>query len=159
MPRLILVALAATALAQPASALSCLRPSVEASFAEASASEASYVLALGRVTLRPGEAIPGTGDDPNDRQGYAVQARFDGMLASPTGFDEAASFPLTVRVDCAGPWCGGVPQAERLLLFVERRDGENLLVEGPCPFWALDASPEVVARAEACIRGEACAVE
>lgn len=156
MTRLALAALLAATIAQPASALSCLRPSVQASFAQASAAEAQYVLAVGRVSLLPGETIPTTGDDPNDRQGYTVRARFDGHLASATGFDENASFPLSVQVDCAGAWCGGVPVAERLLLFVERREGQNVLVEGPCPFWALQASPEVVAQAEACLRGEAC---
>ena len=159
MTRFALAALLATALAGPADALSCLRPSVAQTFTEASAAEAQYVLAVGRVSLMPGETIPSTGDDPNDRRGYAVEARFDGVLASPTGFDDDAAFPLTVEVECAGAWCGAVPLAERVLAFVERRGDRNVLVEGPCPFWALRATPEVVAQAEACLRGEACAAE
>ena len=156
MTRPLTALLLAAGLAQPASALSCLRPSVPQTFAVASASEASYVLAVGRIALMPGEAIPSTGDDPNAREGYTVRARLDGHLASPTGFDAPASFPLDVQVDCAGAWCGGVPLAERMLVFVERREDANVLVEGPCPFWAFKASPEVVAEAEACLRGEAC---
>lgn len=159
MTRLLLATLLGAALASPASALSCLRPSVAATFAQADAAEKEYVLAVGRISVLPEEAIPTPGGDPNERQGYTVRARFDGELASPTGFDEAASFPLTVEVECAGPWCGGVPLAERMLVFVERRADENVLVEGPCPFWALQATPEVVAQAEACLRGEACTPE
>lgn len=159
MIRIALAALLSTALAGQASALSCLRASVPQTFAEAASAQAQYVLAVGRISLLPGQAIPSTGDDPNARQGYAVEARFDGKLASPTGFDADASFPLTVEVHCAGAWCGGVPVAERMLIFVERRDGTNVLVEGPCRFWALGATPETVAQAEACLRGEACAAQ
>lgn len=157
MHRLLLATLLSTALAGQASALSCLRPSVQQTFAEASASAAQYVLAVGRVSLLPGETIPSTGEDPNERKGYAVKARFDGKLASATGFDADASFPLTVQVECAGPWCGGMPVVDRMLVFVERRDGENVLVEGPCPFWTFDAAPDVVTQAESCLRGEDCA--
>lgn len=159
MTRLALAALLSVSLAHPAAALSCLRPSVQATFAAASEAEAQYVLAVGRITLLPGETIPSTGEDPNARKGYTVRAQLVGELASATGFDEPASFPLDVQVDCAGAWCGGVPVVERMLVFVERRDGRNLLVEGPCPLWALRATPEVVAQAEACLRGEACEPE
>ncbi len=156
MPRLIATAaLLSAALAGQAQALSCLRPSVQASFAEADSSEAQYVLAVGRVQLLPGETIPDVGDDPNDREGYSVRARFDGQLAAADGFTEDASFPLTVEVGCAGPWCGGVP-LERVLVFIERRDDANVLVEGPCPMFVLDATPEVLEGALSCLRGEDC---
>lgn len=160
MTRVILAALLSTALAGQASALSCLRPSVQATFAQANASASKYVLAVGRVSLAPGTTLPSTGDDPNARTGYSVDARFDGDLASATGFDEKATFPLTVEVTCTGPWCGGVPQqAERMLLFVERRDDANVLVEGPCPFFALAATPEALAAALSCVKGGTCEVE
>ncbi len=159
MSRILLAAFLSAAVAGQAHALSCLRPTVAATFAEASASEATYVLAVGRVSLMPGETVPSTGDDPNDRRGYEVAARFDGQLASPTGFDADAAFPLTVRVECAGAWCGGVPVAQRMLVFVERGEDVNVLVEGPCPFWTFAATPEIVAQARACLAGEVCAAE
>lgn len=155
MTRLAIAVLLSTALAGQAQALSCLRPSVQSSFAQASEAEAQYMLAVGRLQLLPDEKIPAVGDDPNDRKGYSVQTRFDGRLAAADGFTEEASFPLTVEVGCAGAWCGGVP-LDRMLIFVERREGANVLVEGPCPQFALTATPEVVEGALACLRGAAC---
>ena len=155
MSRLILAALLSTALAGQANALSCLRPSVQSSFRTADASEAAYVLAIGRVQPLPGEEIAPADDTPNDRKGYSVRTRFDGRIADAAGFETEASFPLTVEVECAGPWCGGVP-LDRNILFVERRGEEIVLVEGPCPLFALDATPEAEAAALSCLRGEAC---
>jgi len=145
-------ALMSTAIAGEASALSCIAPTVQGSFKQANESEAQYVMAVGRIQLLPGETVPSTGDDPNNRQGYSVKTRFDGKLASATGFDQDASFPLTVEVGCIGAWCGGVP-LDRMLVFVERRDSENVLVEGPCPLFALKATPAVITDAEACLTG------
>ena len=138
-----------------AQALSCQRPSVQATFRQANEAEVQYVMAVGRLQLLPGEKVPGTGDDPNARQGYSVETRFDGKLAAADGFTEDASFPVRVEVGCAGPWCGGVP-LDRVLVFIERREGANVLVEGPCPWFALDATPAVIEGAMSCIRGEAC---
>lgn len=153
---IILATLVSAALAGEAAALSCLRPTVQSSFRAADAAEARYVMAVGRLRLLPGETIPRTGEgDPNRRQGYTVAARFDGKLADAGGFSTDASFPVTVRVECAAAWCGGVP-LDRMLFFIERREGENLLVEGPCPRFALPATPETIAGAAACLAGEAC---
>ncbi|WP_299838597.1 hypothetical protein [uncultured Jannaschia sp.] len=155
MTRLILAALLSTALAGQASALSCLRPSVQSSFQAADTSEADYVLAIGRVQPLPGEEIAPADDTPNDRKGYSARTRFDGEIAGADGFDTTVSFPLTVEVECAGHWCGGVP-LDRNIMFVERRGEENVLIEGPCPRFALDATPEAEADVLACLRGEAC---
>ncbi|WP_299817894.1 hypothetical protein [uncultured Jannaschia sp.] len=155
MTRLILAALLSTVIAAPASALSCLRPSVQASFQAAEASDADYVLVIGRIQPLPGEEIAPADDTPNDREGYAVRARFEGEVAGADGFGTQASFPLMVEVECAGPWCGGVP-LDRNILFVERRGDENVLVEGPCPRFALDATPEAEAAVLSCLRGEDC---
>lgn len=149
------------ALADPAQALSCLRPTVQASFAAADAAEADYVLAVGRLALFPGVRLPPPVEEGEAPVPYALRAVFEGHLATLDGFTDPARFDLMVEVDCEGPWCGAVPLGdEDLLLFVERRPvgGEvaNVLVEGPCPRWALTATPEVVEGAVACLRGEGC---
>lgn len=145
----------ATAIATQASALSCLQPSVQNSFTAANEAEEQYVMAVGRLTPLPGQSIPEQPEDPNQRQGYTLETRFDGNLASLTGFDQPAAFPVTLEVTCAGPWCGGLP-LDDTLYFIERRDGTNVVVEGPCPHFALTATTEVVEGAMACLRGEDC---
>ncbi|MGB3555192.1 MAG: hypothetical protein WBA25_11195 [Jannaschia sp.] len=156
MTRTILAALLATALAGPAAALSCLAPSVEGSFRAADESDAQYAMAVGTLTPLPGEAIPAPSPDPNQREGYVLQTRFEGNLATLDGFDRPATFDVAVEVECAGAWCGGVPVGAKLL-FLERREDGNVLVEGPCPRFALAATPENMSGAVACVRGEACA--
>ncbi|MFO6465250.1 hypothetical protein ACK8OR_12720 [Jannaschia sp. KMU-145] len=155
MIRTALLAALTLAVAQPAMALSCLRPTVQSSFQHADQSEAQYTLAVGRIRVLPGQTIPEQPDDPNQRQGYELQARFQGQLASATGFDTPADFPVTLKVECVAAWCGGVP-LDRVLAFVERTEDGNLITEGPCPRDLLQASPEALKQAMACIRGEPC---
>ena len=156
MIRILLTTFLSFALAGQAQALSCMAPSFASSFKTANEADASYVLVLGQLEPLPGETIPeDQGVGPNDREGYSVQVRFEGKMATPTGFDHDVSFPLTVEVTCAGPWCGGVPR-DRIIAFVERRGEENILVEGPCPRFALSANPERVAAAESCVTDGIC---
>ncbi|TFL18384.1 hypothetical protein [Jannaschia formosa] len=149
--RTILAALMAATLAQPAAALSCLQPSVASSFGHAQESPLTYVLATGRMTPLPGTARP----VPRESlQVSSVQrARLDGHLASLSGFDRPISVPVQVETYCAGPWCGGVPEGE-VLLFLEKRGDTYVLLEGPCPQFALTATPEALDEALACLRGE-----
>lgn len=142
-------------MAGQAVALSCAAPTVEASFAAADAADAQYALAVGKITLLPGWGIPERDANDPEPKGYIVKARFDGNLASTTGFDSQAAFPLTVEVICVTNVCGAVPQ-EEVLVFVERREGENVLVEGPCPRFALPATPEIQAEAIACVTEGGC---
>ena len=155
--RLLAVPAALAALAQPAAALSCLAPSVATSFAAANAAEAEYVMAVGRFALLPGEAVPEQPDDPNARQGYSVQTRFQGRTATNAGFTEEVTGDVTVEVGCAGPWCGAVPLG-RVLVFLERRGDALVLTEGPCPRFALDATAAREDEAIACATG-GCATE
>lgn len=155
MKRTILATVLSLGTAGQAVALSCAPVSVASSFEAASTSEAIYAVAVGRVRVLPGQTLPGTGDDPDNRKGYSVEARFDGKLAAADGFTQDAAFPVTVQVDCAGAWCGGIP-VNRTLAFIERREEGNFLVSGPCTLFAMDATPVRVAEAEACLAGGPC---
>ncbi|SDY34747.1 hypothetical protein SAMN05444004_101202 [Jannaschia faecimaris] len=154
MKRAILASFLSTCIAGQAAALSCTPASVAASFQAASAAEEEYVLAVGRVQVLPGQTLPEPAD-PNNRPGYSVEAQFSGRLAAEDGFTQDAVFPVTVQVDCSGPWCGGVPIG-RVLAFIERRESENVLVSSPCPVFMLTATPEFLAQAETCLAGGPC---
>jgi hypothetical protein len=147
-----LAALAWVTLASPAAALSCLRPAVAQTYAQADADPRVYVLALGSLTPRPGEAPPEQPTDPNDRRGYALETEFTGRLATRGGFDRAARLPVRVEVGCAGPWCGDAPRGD-VLMFLERRATTYVLDAGPCPWFAFEPTDEAKAQALACLRG------
>ncbi|CTQ49301.1 hypothetical protein [Jannaschia donghaensis] len=155
MNRFAIAAVLSTCVAGQAAALSCLPTSVAATFQLASEAEAEYVVAVGRFQPLPNQSLPGTGDDPNDKKGYSLKGRFGGRLGGPDGFTQEAVFPVTVEVRCDGPWCGGVP-LDRVVAFIERREGENILVANPCSVFSLSATPQVVDQAEVCLAGGPC---
>jgi hypothetical protein len=120
--------------AGPAAALSCLRPDVGTSFEMADARPESFVIGLGSLS-RTGQNVrngPAT-NDPNDLVGYSFPARFEGHLATSSGFNAARSLDVTVEVNCSGAWCGGESLDEHGLYFL-RRDGESdyALEADPC---------------------------
>ncbi|PWJ22190.1 hypothetical protein [Jannaschia seohaensis] len=139
------------ALAQPATALTCAPPSVASSFAIAQDSPLTYVLAAGRLTPLGGTATP-VPRDPPLRVHEVRLARLDGHLASRSGFDRPVSLEIAVELICAGPWCADLPEGE-LLLFLERHGDDYVLLEGPCPRFALTSTPETRAEALACLTG------
>lgn len=151
----VLAALAYVTLASPAAALSCLRPTVPSSFALAQQSPLTYVMAVGRLTPVPGHAEPVRRDPPMAIE-ETVRAEFQGRLATLSGFDRPVTLPVSVELVCAGPWCASVPRDE-VLLFLEKRGDAYTLLEGPCPRFALAASPEAEAAALSCLRGGRCA--
>ncbi|MEM7641102.1 MAG: hypothetical protein AAF366_01075 [Pseudomonadota bacterium] len=142
------------AIAQPAAALSCQRPSIAGTFNALNAAEETYIMVRGTVASLPGEQSEPEGE-LNERQSYVVQAQFTGDMATASGFDRPLDIPLTVEVGCAGPWCGGVPEGE-VIAFLEQRNGRYVLAAGPCPFSALTASEEAQVQAMSCLRAEAC---
>ena len=154
-PRILLAALLSTALAGQAAALSCARPSVADSFALAVDAESQYVIAVGRIGIPEGTELPEPGGTPEERTGYAVDAVFQGELASTGGFDQPVQFPITVEIGCAGAWCGAFPR-EPVLAFIERRGDAFFLAEGPCPRFTLNATEEVVDAALSCVTGGPC---
>ena len=146
----LVAALIAAGTAERADALSCLRPSVESSFAAAQASSQIYAMAVGRLAVPPGAARPEL-VNPDEPEGVELPARFSGRMATLGGFDRAIDLAVTASVECAGPWCGGVPEGEVLAFVEQTPDGWRLQL-GPCPQWALDVEPDTEARALRCLR-------
>ena len=141
---------------QPAHALSCLRPDIAQTFADLDAAPETYVMARGTITLDDGEVVrPGYVEDAED---YDLAARFQGHVLTPDGPGEAVDSHLTVEVRCAGPWCGAPPE-DASVLFLETRDGALYFTANACPGNAFAATPEIEARATACLRGEGCEPE
>ncbi|KIT16345.1 hypothetical protein [Jannaschia aquimarina] len=137
-------------------ALSCLRPSVESSFAAAQASSSIYEMAVGTFIVAPGEALPpAVTDDPN-REPSRIAARFEGRFATLEGFEQERQVPVTLELGCTGPWCATVPTGQ-VLVFLERADDGYVLSEGACPRLMFAANPEKERQAMACLTDpEAC---
>ncbi len=124
--------------AGPASALSCIFPTVEQVYGSAAGSLDSYVIAAGSLDVtgqsRPPEGAVALNGDTNNMQGYTQPARFDGMRFTSSGFNEPWSQDLLVEVSCVAAWCGQAERVEDGLFFIRQNaDGTYALEVGACP--------------------------
>lgn len=119
------IALTIALAADPAAALSCLRPDLDRSFGWADERPEPFVLALGSL-VRTGPDTPDgpASDNPQGRVSYSFPARFDGRLATAEGFTVERSFDMMVEVQCQSVWCGGHGLSDHGLYFF-RQDGED----------------------------------
>ena len=154
---MIRLALILTVLAQPAAALSCMRPDIARTYAELDAAPESYALARGTLTLDPEQVVRPTLNE-HAPEPYTLSATFQGHLPTAVGFNKPLTVPVTVEVGCAGPWCGAPPDGASIL-FLEQRGDAVVLKAGACPFYAFAADAGTEAKALACLRGEGCRPE
>ncbi|MBM2575881.1 hypothetical protein JQC91_06160 [Jannaschia sp. Os4] len=139
--------------AQPAHALSCLRPEPARTFAEADASPAGYRIARGTLAPPEGWTAPAS-EDPGapDRRGYAVEATGALRFATRDGWSAPRPVRVTIEVGCVAHWCGAPPAGEAVL-FLRDAGGTLVLDEAACPMWSFPATPEVLAELRRCVRG------
>lgn len=147
--------LAAHAVAGPALALSCMRPDPASDFVGADASEDIWIIAEGVLSFDTA-LLP-----PRDR-GVApsadidIPARFSGQSLSGGGFDRPFDATITLRLTCAGPWCGQAAPGQ-MIAFLKRTPEGHVLIADPCRTRVYpDASDAVRDQLVRCIRGETC---
>ncbi|MBF9044580.1 hypothetical protein HKCCE4037_14645 [Rhodobacterales bacterium HKCCE4037] len=123
--------------AGPASALSCLAPSVAGAYQNAADSPADYVIGVGGLSLtgpsNPPEGAVAQGGDINQMVGYTQPAQFDGELFTGQAFDSARVLPVTVNVTCVSAWCGAANAVDYGLFFFRVENGNYILDENACP--------------------------
>lgn len=141
----------------PALALTCPYPerSVERMFASHDGSPGTYFIAYG--TLVPTEPMPAFDHDTQGRAPF--NARFEGHLARPSGFDIRAAFEVTVRSSCIyHDACGSVPTGpDPALMFIRQEEGQFVFRATPCNDDLLFSPTEgELSRAIACQDGKKC---
>ena len=151
-------------LASEAAALSCMQPDFGMAFANWRDAEQRYYLARG--TLTPLGPVPEVPDVMAVQEGMmggagmpdlAAPFRFEGVLIGEDGLYPRTE-EVTVRVGCAGPWCGGFPgPREATMALAIGEDGALSMEVGPCPGTMFEGvSAEA---AQACLRDGACRLE
>ena len=143
--------------AGPALALSCLAPSVERSFARFDASEDTYVVVHGRLTLDETALPKGMTVDRDPPPLTVVRAKLQGFSLTRQGFTLPFEQAVSLEVSCLGPWCGSAKNGEDALAFL-RKDAEGyVLAVEPCG-GALFETPklEQLDQAKKCLRTGAC---
>ena len=156
MTRIIACALATLA-PLPALALSCLPHSVEATYQRAAKAEESYVVVQGRLTFDASGLPKGGTIGINPPEETPIRAQISGKALSEGGFDVPFDQPLTLNVQCFGPWCGSAEEGD-VLAFLERKpDGAYALESNPCGGDLFGSpKPAMVDKVIACFQGAEC---
>jgi hypothetical protein len=146
------LALIAALAGTQAQALRCLHPDPVRSFQAAMAAPETYVVLRG--TVAEAEILIPLPTDKNSA--YPVPVWFIGHILTVDGFTQSLETPMTVQVNCAGPWCGSMlPEAE-VIAFAQVVDGVYTIEAGPCETWVFQPGPLIEELLTSCIRGDAC---
>jgi len=116
MKKIVLATLLAFASAQPAIALSCIRPDITRSYDWAEESEKTFIILRGVILAAAKNSPPGL-RKPNVRPSAAMGV-FTGSYLTETGFDYPVETEIRIKIGCAGPWCGSMPEGDERIYFV-----------------------------------------
>ena len=147
----LIVAIAVLAGTQ-AQALRCLHPDPVRSFQAAMAAAETYVVLRGTVS----EAEILIPPEIDKTQSYPVPVWFSGQVLTRDGFTQSLETPMTVQVNCAGPWCGSMLPGSQIIAFAQVTDGAYVIEASPCQTWVFQPTPLVEELLTSCIRNEAC---
>ena len=145
-------------LSGPASALSCLAPSVARDYVRAAQSDDSYIVVKGELFFDE-DALPQRMGQRSVRPENTVD--IPGWLAGKSltvdGFSKPFERDVVLRVSCVGPWCGSTVNGPHLAFL--KREGRSWVMQiSACPGMSYaDPSPEMEKTALDCFRGTACA--
>lgn len=154
--RLIAIVLSVLVPAQ-AMALSCVRPTVERSFAQAQASDDYYVVVRGRLTFDESK-IPKTQLNSNDAPELTkIPATMSGSSLSQAGFKTPFDRKITIELRCFGPWCGSAVSGSEYLGFMKNTASGYALSIDPCQSQVFpEPTPQMLDAVTDCLNGAAC---
>ena len=151
----LLVLLMIVMLPVQAAALSCIRPSVERSYAEVAAAKETYVIAHGRLTFDRRQ-LPRGGNN-NAPKMTRISGKLVGKSMSSAGFNVPFDRPVTLEVACFGPWCGSAEDGGEVLVFIKRRKGSYSIDVNPCGGRVFaNPRPAMLKQVVNCHKGRTC---
>ncbi|MDA7423792.1 hypothetical protein [Thalassococcus lentus] len=148
----------AVVLASPAFGLSCLPPDIASDFKYANDSEDIWVVVEGTVRFDE-KKLPKVNMKRQDKTPphTDIPARFKGKSLSDTGFDRRFETPITLRIQCFGPWCGGASSGANYLTFLKKEKGSYVMMADPCGGMTYPGgSDDLRKKVLSCFQGKAC---
>jgi len=146
------------ALTGPALALSCLPPDITRTYQQAAAAEAAYIVVHARLEF-DADALPRTDwqDQAASPPHTLIPARMTGQALTKTGFDLSFDRPITLDVQCLGPWCAGAAPGTTYLAFLEHTPDGYLLALDPCGGMGFaEPDAEALRQVSTCFNGGPC---
>ena len=142
------------AVAQPASALSCMPYWIQDSWHEAVASEDRYVVVAGRFTFDP-SVLPPFGKNEDLPEPVSFIAEFDADVLAGLPGQSRLKGEAELTLDCVAHWCAGIPQGPLLVFLRQTHDGWASWI-GPCTGFIYADRPVNRAHVAACASGGTC---
>lgn len=141
--------------ATQAAALSCRRPDPVQLCTQARDSTDSFVAIYGTLDLT-GVAIPKSKERRTQALTFS-NVPMRGLSLTTDGFSQPFDRTISLRLTCAGPWCGRPPRPGNLIAFLQKTAAGYVLEIGPCGGWAYPTDdPADLDRVTECHRGGAC---
>ncbi len=154
----IFLALIALLLAQPASALSCLRPDIVSIFEQARDAKEGFWIVKGRITADSPIAIP----QPNanglhkDNAKATTPVQITGLGLVSNGSYRPFVQKVSLSITCVAHWCGSVKLDQEQFMAIEvTEDGPELVVDA-CGSRLAPATLEGEQRLMRCLRDNVC---
>lgn len=157
--RILLAGLSLT-LAQPAAALSCLRPDVVRLYEDARDSPDLYSMVIATFPAETTVRVP-QGNQGTASGGTMAETilRLTGRGLTSAGFTHDFDRDITVRAGCLSAWCAAPPATGTEVFVTLRHKDETLVLDlGPCLSNALPWTAEDEARVMNCHRFGKCAI-
>ena len=150
----ILLAILTLACANPAFALSCVRPDAVQLYELARDSKDTYVAVRGRIDL----SEPANAPEPETEMPTITQAVMSGYALTSHGFGAIFHRDIEIRASCLGPWCGSAEGFDGEQIAMLRVDDNDIytLMAGPCGGQAVTWSKDGERRLLECHRTGNC---
>ncbi|SPF79247.1 hypothetical protein ALP8811_03186 [Aliiroseovarius pelagivivens] len=146
------------ALPGPALALSCMPYNAIAAFQDAAKSDDSYVVVHGTLSFDESKLPKVDWQNQEDvKPDNFLSGRIDGQSLTRAGFTAQFVHDIDINVQCAGPWCSGLTNGAKYLVYLKRDDGNYLLETNPCGGFAFqDPDAATLSKVTACLQGKRC---
>ncbi len=152
------LALLVSVLPLQALALSCLPWQMEDAYADADASSKPFVIVSGTLFFSPDDLPQVDWDRQQDVPPETrIDARMVGTALFPGENAEPFNRPVTLVVECAGPWCPQLSADAEYLAFLEQSEAGYVLTVGACGGMAFGTpDADLLDRLRSCLAGGEC---
>jgi hypothetical protein len=141
-------------------ALSCVEPTVAASYANAATSEDSFLIGTGTFSFDESllPASKGLGDQPAKET--RIPATISGNAFLGVDFDQGFEANVELVVGCILSWCGSIaPDVEHLVFLKEGAKGYELSLAACGEYAFANPTPEMLGQVKTCFSEGNCTAD
>jgi len=96
-------------------------------------------------------AIPDRDLSNTKPEPLSLPATFTGLGLTRSGFTAPVTLDVTLDLICLGPWCGGGPGFENVIVFLKDTADGPVFQSTPCPDWVFQPTEDAADRLLACV--------